>query len=254
MNNFAELSVELIEEILPASPQTPEGDFKNGIKAPFGGLGADWVPQEAPFGGWGAFFDDLRLNLQKINHHGKRASSIVKGMLEHSRTSTGKKEPADLNKLADEYLRLSYHGLRAKDKSFQADYELITDESLPLINVVPQDIGRVLLNLINNAFQSPLTPEGGTKKVTVKTFKIEANEKAPFGGLGASVSDNGSGIPDDILPKIFQPFFTTKPTGQGTGLGLSLAYDIITKGHGGTIECESVEGEGTTFVVKLPIS
>ncbi len=246
VTNFSELSVELIEEC----PQPPKGANEN------------WIPEKAPFGGWGAFFTDIRQNLEKINYHGKRASSIVKGMLEHSRTSTGQKELTDINKLADEYLRLSYHGLRAKNSDFNVDYELIAEPNLPLINVIPQDIGRVLLNLINNAFQSPSpkTPHGvpserglKEKKVTVKTFRIEASEKAPFGGLGASISDNGSGIPPDVLPKIFQPFFTTKPSGEGTGLGLSLSYDIVTKGHGGTIEVESTEGVGTTFVVKLPI-
>ena len=259
VNNFAELSVELIEELVQAqAPQPPEG----GIIAPplgAGGLGLDWE-----------ILSDLKLNLEKINFHGNRASSIVKGMLEHSRASTGVKELTDINKLADEYLRLSYHGLRAKDKSFNANYELIADPNLPNINVISQDIGRVLLNLINNAFQSsppaprggsPLTataarPRGGTtfvKKVTVRTFYIEPTEKAPSGGLGASVSDNGAGIAAEVLPKIFQPFFTTKPTGQGTGLGLSLTYDIVTKGHGGTIEVESTPGQETTFTVRLPL-
>ena len=266
VNNFSELSVELIGEC----PHPPKGANEN------------WIPQEAPLGGWGLFFSDLKLNLEKINHHGKRASSIVKGMLEHARTSTGERELTDINQLADEYLRLSYHGMRAKDKAFNADFEFIPDPNLPKIMVVPQDIGRVLLNLINNAFQSPspqtataarpegglksiaiteARPEGGLKyckKVLVKTFYIEPNDKAPFGpgrrsGLGASISDNGAGIPADILPKIFQPFFTTKPTGEGTGLGLSLSYDIITKGHGGTMEVISKEGEGAEFIIKLPI-
>ena len=242
VNNFSELSVELIEEC----PQPPKG------------ANEDWIPQEAPFGGWGAFFGDLKQNLEKINLHGKRASSIVKGMLEHSRTSSGVKELTDMNKLADEYLRLSYHGLRAKDKTFNADFELIADETLPKISVIPQDMGRVLLNLINNAFQSsPPTPRGGaviSKKVMVRTHYFP-DKNSPSGGWGAfSVSDNGSGIPESVLPKIFQPFFTTKPTGQGTGLGLSLAYDIVTKGHGGTIEVESMEGEGTTFTIRLPLA
>ena len=258
VNNFSELSVELIEECLPiASANRP------------GGANEDWIPEEAPFGGWGLFFSDLKLNLQKINHHGKRASSIVKGMLEHSRSSTGERVLTDINQLADEYLRLSYHGMRAKDKSFNADFEFIPDPNLPKINVVPQDIGRVLLNLINNAFQSqaPPAPDGGAKspltsfvkKVTVRTFTFEANSKAPFGGLGAvaglgvSVSDNGNGMSEEVKAKIFQPFFTTKPTGEGTGLGLSLSYDIITKGHGGTLEVISKEGEGAEFIVRLPI-
>jgi two-component system, NtrC family, sensor kinase len=195
--------------------------------------------------------DDLILNQEKINLHGKRASSIVKGMLEHSRMSTGVKELTDINKLADEYLRLSYHGLRAKDKNFNADFELITDPNLPKIEVIPQDIGRVLLNLINNAFyavhQRKQQPsEGYAPTVIVSTQNIDNQ-------IAIKVKDNGMGMPESVKAKIFQPFFTTKPTGQGTGLGLSLAYDIITKGHGGAIEVESVEGEGTTFIVKLPV-
>jgi signal transduction histidine kinase len=233
VNNFSELSIELIEE----SPLPPNG-----------GTDESWIP-DTPFGGWGAFLTDLRLNLQKINHHGKRASSIVKGMLEHSRQSTGERELTDINQLADEYLRLAYHGLRAKDSDgstlrFNSDYELIADENLPKINVIPQDIGRVLLNLINNAFWAVKTVE--KPLVIVKTEQTENQ-------LIIKVTDNGVGMTDEVKAKIFQPFFTTKPTGQGTGLGLSLAYDIVTKGHGGTIEVESVEGEGTTFVVKLPI-
>ncbi len=199
-------------------------------------------------------FKDLNANQEKISFHGNRASSIVKGMLMHSRANTGQKELTDINALADEFLRLAYHGLRAKDKSFQANFKMELDPKLPKVMVVPQDLGRVFLNLINNAFQCPLASGGGAKKVVVKTFQIPPSEKAPSGGLGASVSDNGSGISPEIKAKIFQPFFTTKPTGQGTGLGLSLAYDIITKGHGGTIECESVEGVGTEFVIKLPIT
>ncbi|MFN8355029.1 MAG: ATP-binding protein [Spirosomataceae bacterium] len=234
VNNFSELSTELLEEL------------------------ADELPQElkTPPLGVGGLLLDLTQNLQKINHHGKRASSIVKGMLEHSRMGTGERVLTDLNALCDEYLRLSYHGMRAKNNQFNADFELITDPNLPKVNVVSQDIGRVLLNLINNAFQSPPPPEGGVsyrKKVIVKTF-FEANKQSPHWGFGGFlVSDNGAGIPADILPKIFQPFFTTKPTGEGTGLGLSLSYDIITKGHGGRLEVESVEGEGATFIISLPI-
>ena len=231
VNNFAELSVELIEEI---APQPPEGEY---LTPPLG---------------VGGLLSDLKLNLEKISHHGKRASSIVKGMLEHARTSTGERELTDINQLADEYLRLSYHGMRAKNKDFNADFEFIPDPNLPKIMVVPQDIGRVLLNLINNAFQSPQTPRGGTKKVVVKTEYIP-DKNFPSGGWGASISDNGAGIAADILPKIFQPFFTTKPTGEGTGLGLSLSYDIITKGHGGTMEVISKEGEGAEFIIKLPV-
>jgi signal transduction histidine kinase len=211
---------------------------------------------------------DIEHNLEKINHHGKRADAIVKGMLQHSRSSTGQKEPTDINKLADEYLRLSYHGMRAKDKSFNAEFRTNFDPNLPKINVVSQDIGRVLLNLINNAFYAvdkkakdltPQPPEGGVKKdlniyqptVIVST----ASSKSPSGDLGVKVAvkDNGGGIPSSIVDKIFQPFFTTKPTGSGTGLGLSLAYDMV-KAHGGEIKVETSEGKGTTFTIELPIT
>jgi signal transduction histidine kinase len=171
-------------------------------------------------------------------------------MLQHSRASTGKKESINLNTLADEYLRLSYHGLRAKDKSFNAKMNTFFDESLPKVNIIPQDFGRVLLNLINNAFyavqaRSSTHPENYVPTVTVSTEQIGQT-------IVISVTDNGTGIPEELKSKIFQPFFTTKPTGQGTGLGLSLAYDIVTKGHGGTIELESIEGKGTTFKITLP--
>ncbi len=234
VNNFSELSLELIEEIKQErevrSEQRDEGLIDELLA-------------------------DLSQNQAKIYHHGKRASSIVSGMLEHSRTSTGERTLTNINKLADEYLRLSYHGMRAKNKDFSADYELIADENLPLINVVPQDIGRVLLNLINNAFYAVNVGEvqnlADVKKVIVTTGHTTGGE--PHNQLIIKVIDNGTGISEATKAKIFQPFFTTKPTGEGTGLGLSLSYDIITKGHGGTIEVESVEGEGTTFTVKLPL-
>ena len=203
---------------------------------------------------------DIEQNLEKINHHGKRAGDIVKGMLQHSRTSSGVKEPTDINALADEYLRLAYHGLRAKDKSFNADFKTEFDESLPKINVIPQDIGRVLLNLINNAFYAvaPPPPAGGIKKiptdykptVTIRTSSFIPPAGGPRGAV-ISVIDNGPGIPPHIVDKIFQPFFTTKPTGQGTGLGLSLSYDIV-KAHGGELKVETKEGEGTEFIIQLP--
>ncbi len=188
--------------------------------------------------------DDLQQNLEKITLHGKRASSIVKGMLEHSKASSGEKEPTDINALADEYLRLSYHGLRAKDKDFNSDFKTDFDPYLPKAKIIPQDMGRVLLNLINNAFYAVKEVDNPLVSVSTKLTDKQIIIK---------VKDNGSGMSQEVKAKIFQPFFTTKPTGQGTGLGLSLAYDIVTKGHGGTIECESVEGEGTTFIVKLSI-
>jgi signal transduction histidine kinase len=199
---------------------------------------------------------DVKENEQKINHHGKRADAIVKGMLQHSRANTGKKEPTDINALADEYLRLSYHGLRAKDKSFNADFKTEFDESIGKVKVVPQDLGRVLLNLFNNAFYAvserrKAEGEGFKPTVLVTTTAL----KPPLGGLGVSISvkDNGGGIPQKVVDKIFQPFFTTKPTGQGTGLGLSISYDIITKGHWGELKVETKEGEFTKFIIILPI-
>jgi signal transduction histidine kinase/ligand-binding sensor domain-containing protein len=193
---------------------------------------------------------DVIQNLQKIQYHGKRASSIVKGMLEHSRTSSGKKELTDINALADEYLRLSYHGLRAKDKDFNAEMVTDFDKEMPKIEVIPQDIGRVLLNLINNAFQavhevSATNTEGYKPKVTVTT-ELTANSQ-----LLIAIKDNGPGIPDELKDKIFQPFFTTKETGKGTGLGLSLAYDIV-KANGGEIKVSNTDVSGTTFEIILP--
>ncbi|HEY1053891.1 MAG TPA: ATP-binding protein, partial [Emticicia sp.] len=189
-----------------------------------------------------------------INHHGKRAASIVKGMLQHSRTSTGQKEETDMNDLADEYLRLSYHGLRAKDKTFNADFKTHLDSKVPKVKIVPQDFGRVLLNLFNNGFyavqqKSKLNIEGYKPTVEVSTEFVEADKE-----IVIKVTDNGTGIPESVKNKIFQPFFTTKPTGQGTGLGLSLAFDIITKGHGGVLEVNSKEGEGTEFVITIPVN
>jgi two-component system NtrC family sensor kinase len=193
---------------------------------------------------------DVEDNEEKINHHGKRADSIVKGMLQHSRSSSGKKEPTDINALADEYLRLSYHGMRAKDKSFNATMKTDFDESIGNVNIIPPDIGRVMLNLINNAFYSvdekkKQNPNEYEPTVSVSTKRI--NRKVEI-----KVADNGNGIPQKVLDKIYQPFFTTKPTGQGTGLGLSLSYEII-KAHGGKINVNTQEGEFTEFVVHLPV-
>lgn len=192
-------------------------------------------------------------NLTKINHHGKRAADIVKSMLQHSRTSTGQKELTDINVLCDEYLRLAFHGLRAKDKSFNAKFETNFDPSLPKVSVIPQDIGRVLLNLINNAFYAvserlrQAQPHSGYEPAVCVSTKKRGDK------IEISVKDNGNGIPDSIKEKIFQPFFTTKPTGQGTGLGLSLSYDVI-KAHGGDINVETAEGKGTQFKLQLPVS
>jgi len=226
VNNFSEVSTELIEEI------------KHELKA---GNGKEAI----------AIADDLGENLQKITHHGKRADAIVKGMLQHSRASTGNKEPTDINALADEYLRLSYHGLRAKDKSFNATMETHFDESLEKVNIIPQDVGRVILNLFTNAFYSvsekkKLLKDGYTPIVSVTTKKIKDK-------VEIRIKDNGIGIPQKVLDKIYHPFFTTKPTGQGTGLGLSLSYDII-KAHGGEIKVETKEGEGAEFIINLPVN
>jgi signal transduction histidine kinase len=194
---------------------------------------------------------DIKSNQEKIREHGKRADSIVKGMLQHSRSSTGAKEPTDINKLADEYLRLAYHGLRAKDKSFNVTIQTNFDPAIGAVSLVPQEIGRVLLNLFNNAFyavqeRSRQNVNGYEPTVTVST-KRRGNQVA------ICVADNGAGIPGAIKDKIFQPFFTTKPTGQGTGLGLSLSYDIVTKGHDGSLTVETSEGKGSTFSITLPV-
>jgi signal transduction histidine kinase/tetratricopeptide (TPR) repeat protein len=194
--------------------------------------------------------NDIKANAEKINHHGKRADAIVKGMLQHSRKSSGQKELTDINALADEYLRLSYHGLRAKDKNFNATIETDFDNSIGKINIIPQDIGRVLLNLFNNAFYA--VNEQKNKNLISYEPKVFVHTQKCDDKIQITVRDNGNGIPQKILDKIFQPFFTTKPTGQGTGLGLSLSYDII-KAHGGEIKVESKEGEGSEFVIQLPV-
>ena len=234
VNNFSDVNSELIDEL---NQEADKGNIEE-IKA---------------------IAKDIKDNEQKINHHGKRADAIVKGMLQHSRSSSGIKEPTDINALADEYLRLSYHGLRAKDKSFNANFKTEFDNSIGKISIVPQEIGRVILNLINNAFyavseKKKLVGDGYEPMVTISTKSV----KPPLGGLGAKVeirvSDNGNGISQKVIDKIFQPFFTTKPAGQGTGLGLSLAYDTITKGHGGELKVETKEGEGSAFFILLPIN
>ncbi len=231
VNNFSEVNRDLISELVD------EVDKGN----------TDEIKQIAA---------SIKDNSEKINHHGKRADAIVKGMLQHSRSSSGQKEPTDINALADEYLRLAYHGLRAKDKSFNATIITDFDASIGNISIVSQDIGRAILNLIINAFYAVNEKAKSDydiyePTVTVKTSKItRANGNNT---VEISVADNGGGIPQKALDKIFQPFFTTKPTGQGTGLGLSLSYDIVTKGHGGELNVETKEGEGTTFIIKLPL-
>ena len=225
VNNFSEVNRELIEEMKAA--------LANGNG------------QEAML-----ILDDIIENEYKISNHGKRADAIVKGMLQHSRSSVGVKELTDINKLADEYFRLAYHGLRAKDKSFNATMKTEFDESIGKINIIPQEIGRVILNLITNAFYAVNEKKqqelnGYEPTVLVSTKKVNDH-------ILISVMDNGNGISQKIVDKIFQPFFTTKPAGQGTGLGLSLAYDIV-KSHGGELKVETMEGEGSIFIIQLPV-
>ena len=223
VNNFSEVNGELLKELKAEAEKGNLDEVKSIAK-------------------------DIEFNSEKINHHGKRADAIVKGMLQHSRTSSGQKEPTDINALADEYLRLAYHGLRAKDKSFNATVKINFDDSIGKINIVPPEIGRVILNLINNAFyavdeKKKLNQNGYEPTVSVSTKKNN-------GKVEIKVSDNGNGIPQKVIDKIFQPFFTTKPTGQGTGLGLSLSYDIV-KAHGGELKVETKEGEGSEFIIQL---
>ena len=248
VNNFSELSVDLANELKEELEKLEVAEKEKVYMADI--------------------IEDLSQNQEKINHHGKRASSIVKGMLEHSRKSSGSKEPTDINALTDEYLRFAYHGLKAKDQDFNATMETHFDPNLPKIEIIPQDFGRVILNLINNAFyavnersknaeraDSPLGAGGKDgKKMSpdyVPTVSVTTQLTADS-QLLIAIKDNGPGIPDAIKDKIFQPFFTTKPTGQGTGLGLSLSYDIV-KAHGGELKMESNEGDGTEFIIKLSV-
>lgn len=226
VNNFSEVSLELIDEM--------HDEMNKG------------ETEEAK-----AISVDIKQNLEKIIFHGKRADGIVKGMLQHSRISSGQKERTDINALADEYLRLAYHGLRAKDKSFNAELETHFDPKLPKVDVIPQDIGRVLLNLFTNAFYSTHQKQKTTTQEYKPVLIVETAQKGNF--IEIIVKDNGTGISNTIKDKIMQPFFTTKPTGEGTGLGLSLSYDIVVKGHGGTINVETEEGNGATFIITLPI-
>jgi signal transduction histidine kinase len=230
VNNFSEVNKELLAEM---KDEIDKGNMEDAK----------------------AIADDVIENQEKINLHGKRADTIVKGMLQHSHASSGHKESTDINKLADEYLRLSYHGMRAKDKSFNAEYKTDFDETIGKINIVPQDIGRVLLNLYNNAFYAVNEKKKAADQnyqPTVSVITKRINSPLGAGGIEIKVTDNGNGIPQNIVDKIFLPFFTTKPTGQGTGLGLSLSYDIV-KAHGGKIKVESKEGKESEFVIQLPI-
>ncbi|GAB4024401.1 hypothetical protein GCM10028809_01350 [Spirosoma gilvum] len=230
VNNFAEVSGELLDELREEQQKGEDRD--------------PTLEEE--------LLDDLTGNLQKIRQHGNRAASIIKGMLGHARTSTGQREPADLNALCDEYLRLSYHGLRATDKQFNAQLETHFDTNLSQVTVVPQDMGRVLLNLFNNAFYA--VREQATKAASTYQPTVVVSTLQEDTGVTITISDNGTGIPDQVRNKVFNPFFTTKPTGQGTGLGLSLSYDIITKGHSGNLTFETTAGQGTTFTIWLPIN
>jgi signal transduction histidine kinase len=194
--------------------------------------------------------EEIKTNEKRINHHGKRADSIIKAMLQHSRSSTGEQELTDINALANEYIKLSYHGFRAKDKNFTATITTEFDNTIEKINIVPQEIGRLLLNLYNNAFYAVSEKRRGAKEDYEPTVSV-TTKKLPK-DVEIKVRDNGIGIPPKISDKIFQPFFTTKPTGQGTGLGLSLSYDII-KGHGGTINVQTEEGVYTEFIITIPV-
>jgi signal transduction histidine kinase len=196
-----------------------------------------------------AIANDIKQNLEKINHHGKRADSIVKGMLQHSQKGSGQKEPTDINAMAEEYLRLAYHGCLAKDITLNASFVTDLDKSIGNVNLVQQDISRVLLNLYNNAFYAVSERQKKEPGDYQPTVTLTTKRKAGF--IEIRVKDNGSGIPESIKEKIFQPFFTTKPTGQGTGLGLSLSYDIV-KAHGGEIKVNTKENEGTEFTISLP--
>mgnify|MGYP000906234443 CR=1 FL=1 len=233
VNNFSEVNKELIEEL---QVELKAGKVQEAIE----------------------LSNDIKDNEEKIMFHGKRADSIVKGMLQHSRSSNGVKEPTDLNGLADEYLRLAYHGLRAKDKSFNATMNTDFEKDLEKIEVIPQDLGRVILNLITNAFYVVAEKKkqngqtDGTLEKTGYEPTVTIGTKSIGNKVEISVTDNGNGIPQAIIDKIFQPFFTTKPSGQGTGLGLSMSYEIITKAHGGDLKVETKEGEGTTFKIILP--
>jgi len=236
VNNFSEVSVELVQE-LEDEWKRPPGDRDEGLEKELLG--------------------DLNQNLSKIAHHGKRAGTIVRGMLEHSRTGTGQKQPTNLNALAEEYLRLAYQNQKRAAESNESnapafDCQLNTryDESVGKLTIVPQEVGRVLLNLYNNAFYAVQQRSRGNEKSYVP--QVWVSTERVNGAVRVRIQDNGTGIAESVQTKIFQPFFTTKPTGEGTGLGLSLSYDIITKGHGGTLNVVSSPEQGAEFVITLP--
>jgi two-component system NtrC family sensor kinase len=235
VNNFSEVSVELCQELEQEIMKTsiPDAD-------------KEYISE---------ILSDLSQNQQKITHHGKRADSIVKGMLQHSRTSSGHKEPTDINALADEYMRLAYHGLRAKDKEFNASLITDFDPTIGKVDVLPQDLGRVFLNLFTNAFYAVAEKKKLNKDNPELDYKPEVKviTKKFADKLYIRVIDNGTGMPESVKAKIFQPFFTTKPTGQGTGLGLSMSYDIVTKSHDGVLDVTSVPGQSTEFKITIPI-
>nr|WP_214460515.1 ATP-binding protein [Flavihumibacter fluvii] len=224
VNNFSEVNTELVEEL---KAEVLKGNTDEVI----------------------SIANDIQANEEKINHHGKRAESVVKSMLLHSQSSTGKKAPTDINALANEYLRLAYHGIRSKDNTIMVTMQTDFDETIGNINVIPQDIGRVLLNLFNNAFYAVQEKKKGQDAGYEPVLSLSTKKSG--GKVLITVKDNGNGIPPKVVDKIFQPFFTTKPTGQGTGLGLSLSYDIV-KAHGGELKVDTREGLYTAFVVQLP--
>jgi two-component system NtrC family sensor kinase len=228
VNNFSEVSQELVAELLEEQA-TPTRDA--GLEA--------------------ALLDDLTQNLQKIGQHGQRASRIVRGMLEHSRPSSGERRPTQLNALVGEYVRLAYQGLRTKDPAFTAELlsELAAD--LPKVEAVPSELGRVLLNLCNNAIYAVQQRQRTGEAGYVPTVRVRTRQVGHQ--VQVQVQDNGPGMSPQVQAKIFQPFFTTKPAGEGTGLGLSLSYDIITQSHGGTLTVASEPGQGSTFTISLPV-
>jgi two-component system, NtrC family, sensor kinase len=225
VNNFSEINTELIDEM---KVELQEGKMEQAI----------------------ALAGDVKQNNEKITYHGKRADSIVKGMLQHSHASNGQKEKVNINEIADECMRLSYHGMRAKDKSFNAKLITEFDETQPEVNIVSQDVGRVILNLFTNAFYSVMKKKSQLGNAFEPTVRVRTGHTEK--GIFVSIRDNGNGVPPKVIDKIFQPFFTTKPVGEGTGLGLSMSYDIITNGHGGELKVETREGEFAEFIITLP--